>query len=99
MIDIRELPKDPDAYVTRLARKGADTLVRELLAVDALWRAATNVAESPRARLKLSGEFPERRRIDCDPERAVGMRLATQAGLTRLSRRGAFGIQDGAFCE
>ena len=99
MIDSRELRKDPETYVTRLARKGADILVRELLVVDAAWRAATNVAESLRARLKLSGEFPERRWIDCDPESAMGVRRATQAGITQLSRRGAFGIQDGAFCE
>ena len=31
VIDIRELRRDPSAYVTRLARKGASGVVQELL--------------------------------------------------------------------
>ncbi len=56
MIDIRELRADPDGYVARLARKGAGELGRELLEVDAAWRAATAEAESLRARQKLQGK-------------------------------------------
>jgi seryl-tRNA synthetase len=56
MIDIRQLRKDPGAYLNTLSRKGADHLVQELLDVDAAWRAATTVAEALRATLKLSGK-------------------------------------------
>jgi seryl-tRNA synthetase len=85
MIDIRELRKDPETYVTRLARKGADTLVRELLAVDAAWRAATNVAESLRARLKLSGKpTPEQLQ---ELQRAKERFQQTEAELADLERR------------
>ena len=56
MIDIRELRRDPDAYLTRLARKGAGGLVQELLEVDAAWRAATTAAESLRVKLKSTGK-------------------------------------------
>jgi seryl-tRNA synthetase len=56
VIDIRELRRDPNAYLTKLARKGADGLVQELLEVDAAWRAATTVAEALRATLKSSGK-------------------------------------------
>ena len=41
MIDIRELRRDPDAYLARVARKGAAGVVGELLEVDAAWRVAT----------------------------------------------------------
>ena len=34
MIDIRELRKDPSAYLTKLSRKGAEGLAQELLEVD-----------------------------------------------------------------
>jgi seryl-tRNA synthetase len=56
MIDIRELRKNPNTYVTRLARKGVGSLVQELLEVDAAWRAVKTDAESLRATLKLSGK-------------------------------------------
>ncbi len=56
MIDIRELRKDPSVYITKLSRKGADGLAKELLEVDTAWRAATNEAESLRAKLKSSGK-------------------------------------------
>lgn len=85
MIDIRELRKDPDTYVTKLARKGADGLVRELLAVDAAWRAATNVAQSLRARLKLSGKpTPEQLQ---ELQRAKEQFQQTEAELAELERR------------
>ena len=35
MIDIRELRRDPEAYLAKLARKGAGELGQELLDVDA----------------------------------------------------------------
>ena len=47
MIDIRELRRDPDAYIARLARKGAEQLGRELLEIDAAWRRETAHAEVP----------------------------------------------------
>src|SRR3989442_1384419 len=56
MIDIRQLRKDPSAYLNKLSRKGADGLVQELLEVDAAWRNATTAAEALRAKLKLSGK-------------------------------------------
>lgn len=55
MIDIRELRKDPHAYMAKLSRKGAASLVQELLDVDDAWRAATAASEELRARLKSSG--------------------------------------------
>jgi seryl-tRNA synthetase len=56
VIDIRELRKDPGAYLTKLSRKGAGGLVQELLDVDGAWRAATAASEELRARLKSSGK-------------------------------------------
>jgi len=56
VIDIRELRKDPDAYLTRLSRKGAERLVRELLEVDGEWRQATAASEKLRSTLKSSGK-------------------------------------------
>ena len=46
MIDIRELRRDPEAYLAKLARKGAGELGQELLDLDAAWRATTTSAES-----------------------------------------------------
>ena len=62
MIDIRELRKDPRAYLTKLSRKGADGLVQELLEVDAAWRAATTAAEGLRACQIRRPTCAERRR-------------------------------------
>jgi len=56
VIDIRELRRDPSAYLTKLSRKGAEGLVQELLEVDGAWRAAKAVSEELRARLKSSGK-------------------------------------------
>jgi seryl-tRNA synthetase len=56
MIDIRELRRDPEAYIERLARKGADHLARELLEIDATWRGATARAEALRAEQKRPGK-------------------------------------------
>jgi seryl-tRNA synthetase len=56
MIDIRELRNDPDGFLARLARKGAEQAGRELLEVDTAWRAATARAEELRAGGKLKGK-------------------------------------------
>ena len=85
MIDIRELRKDPSVYITKLSRKGADGLAKELLEVDTAWRAATNDAESLRAKLKSSGKPT--------PEQLQALHLAkeqfqqTESKLAELERR------------
>jgi seryl-tRNA synthetase len=56
MIDIRALRREPDAYIARLARKGAEKLGRELLKIDTEWRRETAQAESLRAAQKRSGK-------------------------------------------
>jgi seryl-tRNA synthetase len=56
MIDIRELRNEPDGFLARLARKGAEDVGRELLEVDAAWRHATAAAEELRAGQKLQGK-------------------------------------------
>src|SRR5436190_928738 len=56
MIDIRELRRDPDAYLARLARKGAERLGGELLEIDVAWRRETANVESLRAEQKRSGK-------------------------------------------
>ncbi len=58
MIDIRELRRDPDRFITKLARKGAEPIGRELLRVDAAWRAATARVESLRAQQKQQSGRP-----------------------------------------
>jgi seryl-tRNA synthetase len=56
VIDIRELRRNPGAYLAKLSRKGAEGLAQELLEVDNAWRAATARSEELRARLKSSGK-------------------------------------------
>jgi seryl-tRNA synthetase len=56
VIDIRELRRDHDAYLVRLARKGAEQLGRELLEIDTAWRRETAHAESLRAEQKRTGK-------------------------------------------
>ena len=56
MIDIRGLRRNPEAYLAKLARKGAGELGQELLDLDAAWRATMTSAESLRAKLKSSGK-------------------------------------------
>src|SRR4051812_49366722 len=56
MIDIRELRNEPDAFLARLRRKGAEDAGRELLEVDTAWRAATARAEELRATQKPKGK-------------------------------------------
>jgi seryl-tRNA synthetase len=85
MIDVRELRAEPEAFLARLARKGADGVGRELLEVDAAWRAATATAESLRAGQKLRGKpTPEQ----LEELKARKERLqAAEAELTELERR------------
>ena len=85
MIDIRELRRDPDAYLSKVARKGADGLVRELLEVDAAWRAATNVAESLRAKLKSAGRPTAEQREEL--QRAKEQFQETESKLAELEAR------------
>lgn len=85
MIDIRELRRDPDAYLSRVARKGAGGLVGELLKVDAAWRAATNVAESLRAKLKSSGKPTAEQREEL--QRAKEQFQETESKLAELEAR------------
>jgi seryl-tRNA synthetase len=56
MIDIRELRNDPEGFLARVRRKGAEDAGRELLEVDTAWRAATASAEELRAGQKLKGK-------------------------------------------
>jgi seryl-tRNA synthetase len=56
MIDIRELRRNPDTYLARLARKRAEQLGRELVEIDAAWRRETANVEALRAEQKRSGK-------------------------------------------
>jgi seryl-tRNA synthetase len=85
MIDIRELRKNPNAYLTKLSRKGAEGLGQELLEVDAAWRAATTVAEGLRAKLKLSGK-PTSDQLQ-ELQRAKEQFHETETTLVELERR------------
>ncbi len=85
MIDIRELRRNPSAFLTKLARKGAEGLVQELLEVDAAWRAATTVAEGLRSRLKSSGK-PTPDHLQ-ELQRAKEEFQETESRLAELERR------------
>ena len=85
MIDIRELRKDPVAYLTKLSRKGAEGLVQELLEVDGAWRAATAASEELRAKLKSSGK-PTPDQLQA-LQRAKEEFQETESGLAELERR------------
>jgi len=58
MIDIRALRRSPHEVLPRLARKGAEQIARELLAVDAVWRTAIERAEALRAQQKRQSGKP-----------------------------------------
>jgi seryl-tRNA synthetase len=85
MIDIRELRRDPDAYLAKAARKGAGGLVGELLEVDAAWRAATSVAESLRAKLKSPTKPTAEQREEM--QRAKEQFQETESKLAELEAR------------
>jgi seryl-tRNA synthetase len=56
MIDLRAARTDPDAYRAALARKRAELLFDELLAVDARWREVQQQVDELRSRTKLKGK-------------------------------------------
>src|SRR4029450_5629876 len=85
MIDIRELRRDPEAYLARLARKGAGELGQELLDLDAAWRATTTAAESLRAKLKSSGKPTAQQREEL--QRAKEQYQETESKLAELEAR------------
>jgi seryl-tRNA synthetase len=64
MIDIRELRRDPDAFLAKVARKGAADLGRQLIEIDAAWRAATAQVESWRAEQKRRSGVPSGSEIE-----------------------------------
>jgi seryl-tRNA synthetase len=85
MIDIRELRNDPDSFLARLARKGAEDVGRELLEVDAAWRSATAAAEELRAGQKLQGK-PTAEQLAELKQRKERL-LAAESKLDGLDRR------------
>jgi seryl-tRNA synthetase len=58
MIDIRQLRRDPDAFLAKLARKGAEETGRQLIEVDTAWRSATARMETLRAQQKQQSRRP-----------------------------------------
>jgi seryl-tRNA synthetase len=85
MIDIRELRRNPEAYLAKLARKGAGELGQELLDLDAAWRATTTSAESLRAKLKSSGKPTAEQREEL--QRAKEQFQETESKLAELEAR------------
>ena len=85
MIDIRELRRNPETYLARLARKGAAELGQELLDLDAAWRATTTSAESLRAKLKSSGKPTAEQRDEL--QRAKEQFQETESKLAELEAR------------
>src|SRR4051812_6549083 len=88
MIDIRELRTDSEAFVARVARKGADAPARELLEADTAWGRATTTAEELRAGGKLKGK-PTPEQLEELKQRKEQLQAA-EAELAALEeRRGA----------
>jgi seryl-tRNA synthetase len=85
MIDIRELRNDPEGFLARLRRKGAEELGRELLEVDTAWRAATARVEELRAGQKLQGK-PTPEQLE-ELKRRKELLQAAEAELAELERR------------
>lgn len=85
MINIQELRRDPEAFLARLSRKGADRDGRELLDTDAAWRVATTQVESLRAQHKRSGK-PSADELKALIRQKDDLRTA-QTALTELERR------------
>ena len=56
MIDLRAARNDPAAYRASLARKGAELVFDELLAVDARWREVQQQVDELRSQTKLKGK-------------------------------------------
>src|SRR4051812_38294234 len=85
MIDIRELRAEPETFLARLRRKGAEEVGRELLEVDAAWRAATAEAEQLRATQKLKGK-PTPEQLE-ELKQRKELLQAAEARLAELERR------------
>jgi seryl-tRNA synthetase len=65
MIDVRELRRDSDGFLAKLARMGAADLGRALLEVDATWRTAKARVEALRVQHKQqSGRPTESERLE-----------------------------------
>jgi seryl-tRNA synthetase len=86
MIDIRELRRDPDAFLAKLGRKGAADLGRQLIESDADWRAATARVESLRAEQKRRSGAPSPSEIE-DLARRKEQLQNLQAELIELERK------------
>jgi seryl-tRNA synthetase len=86
MIDIRELRRNPDDFIAKLARKGADTLGRELLEADKAWLAATSRVESLRAAQKKQKGQPTEQELQ-QLARHKDELQAAQAQLSEQERR------------
>ena len=86
MIDIRELRRDPDRFVARLARKGAQQIGRDLLQIDSAWRATTARVESLRARQKQHTGQPSELQLQELGRHKEELHRAV-AELTELERR------------
>jgi seryl-tRNA synthetase len=86
MIDIRDLRRDPERFLAKLARKGAERTGRELFEVDAAWRAATARVETLRAQQKQQSGRPSEGELQELAHRKEELQNA-QAELTEIERR------------
>jgi seryl-tRNA synthetase len=86
MIDIRELRGDADGFLAKLARKGAADIGRELIRVDAAWRAATAKVETLRAQQKQQSVRPSESELQELARRKEELQNA-QAELSELERQ------------
>jgi seryl-tRNA synthetase len=86
MIDIRELRRDAEGFLAKLGRKGAADIGRELVEVDAAWRAATVRVETLRAQQKQQAGRPSESERQELARRKQQFQEA-QAELTDLERR------------
>jgi seryl-tRNA synthetase len=86
VIDIRELRRDADGCLAKLARKGAANIARELIEVDAAWRAATARVETLRAEQKQQSGRPSPSELE-ELARQKEQFQNAQAELTQLERR------------
>jgi seryl-tRNA synthetase len=86
MIDIRELRRDTEGFLAKLARKGAAEIGRELIQVDAAWRAATAKVETLRAQQKQQSGRPSESEL-VELARRKEQFQSAQAELTELERQ------------
>ena len=86
MIDIRELRRDPEGFVAKLARKGAQLIGRDLLQVDAAWRTTTARVESLRAQQKQQTGRPSPQELQ-ELARRKELLQKAEAELTELERQ------------